>query len=118
MHKAQLPQVAQAIAEAACGDEFAVSVTLTAADAAALVADTEKLSGIKAALALPDMPALQQAVATPKMLTLSAAFADRAAACAAYPVWKAAVAKSLPALATYAITEAFVSKHMRNTPNA
>ena len=117
LHKAQLPGVAQAIAEAACGEEFAVSVTLTAADAAALVADTEKLSRVKAALGLPDdTPELQEAVATPKMLTLSAKFNDRAAACAAYPVWKAALAKSLHALAAYEITEAFVSKHMRKTP--
>ena len=48
------------------------------------------------------------------MLTLSAKFNDRAAACAAYPVWKAAL--SLSALAAHEITEAFVSKHMRKTP--
>ena len=50
--------------------------------------------------------------------------ARRAAACAAYPAWKEALtqpffeelAKSVPALATYEITDPFVSKHMRKTP--
>ena len=51
------------------------------------------------------------------MLTLSAAFADRAAACHAYDEWKKALPQSFfDNLATYEITEAFVSKHMRKTP--
>ena len=130
LHKKQLPQVARAIAEAACGEEFAVSVTLSTANAPALVTNTVLLSGLKDALVavLPGTSDLQEAVATPRMLTLSASFDGtdgRAAACSAYPAWKAALtptfferlASSLPALAAYEITDPFVSKHMRKTPN-
>jgi hypothetical protein len=128
LHKKQLPQVARAIAEAACGEEFAVSVTLSTAEANGLAADA-KLPDLKAALKadliteVPDHPDLQEAVATPTMLTLSASFDDRAAACAAYPAWKAKLTQPLvDKLATsllaspHKITEAFVSKHMRKTP--
>ena len=72
---------------------------------------------------LPGAPDLQVAVATPTMLTLSASFDERAAACAAYPAWRAKLtqplfdelATSLLA-STHRITEVFVSKHMRSRP--
>ena len=116
LHEAQLPQVAQAIAEATCGEQFAVSVTLTTAKALADDADR-----IKDALAakLPGTPSLQVAVARPKMLTLSAAFETRAEACAAHEQWTGAFGDAAikDILDTFSITEPFVSKHMRKTPN-
>ncbi len=116
LHNAQLPQVAKAIAEAACGEEFAVSVTLTTAKADDLAAEAKLKEELSKAI--PDTPVLQVAVATPTMLTLSASFETRAEACAAHERWTAAFGDAAikEILNTFSITEAFVSKHMRKTP--
>ena len=118
MHEQQLPAVARAIAGAACGDGFAVSATLTTSDRDMLTEVLPQLTEAVSA-AVGSSPPLDNGgwIAETAMLTLSATFDTRAAACDAHPRWIAALDAMRDRLRDeFAVTELFVSKHRTAAP--